>query len=48
MDTRKKKASLYRLAYGTSAYRRKKGLPGPLFDLTVLGLFAAFAAGTLM
>jgi hypothetical protein len=40
MDT-KKGASLYELAYGTSKYRKKKGLPGPLFDLSVLGFFVA-------
>jgi hypothetical protein len=40
MDT-KKGASLYELAYDTPQNRKKKGLPGPLFDLSVLGFFVA-------
>ncbi|MBW3541536.1 MAG: hypothetical protein KY476_14810 [Planctomycetes bacterium] len=41
MDTKKKKASLFRLAYGTPKERRRKGLPGPFFDLAVFGAFIA-------
>jgi hypothetical protein len=40
MDT-KKGASFYELAYDTPKNRKKKGLPGPLFDLSVLGFFVA-------
>ena len=41
MEKKEKKASLYELAYGSAKHRRKKGLPGPVFDLVVLGLFVA-------
>ena len=45
--TSKKDASIFKLAYGTPEYRRKKGLPGPLFDLSVFGFFLAAVIGVL-
>ena len=43
----KKRPSLYRRAYGTARERRVQGLPGPLFDLSVLGAFVALIIGSL-
>ena len=40
--------SLYRLAYGTAAYRRKKGLPGPFFDLFAVTIFVLGLGGYLL
>lgn len=51
MENEKRKLSLARLAYEPASRRHRqpeqKALPGPLFDVTVVGLAVAFAIGAL-